>query len=58
MAEQEKEKTIVPAPGTCVPWKVKMEEFGEIPGNEEIVKKHWENLDAFAYGFIWFWVQR
>lgn len=54
----EKEKTFVPGPGTCVPWTVKREELGEIPGNEELVKKHWENLDGFAYGFIWFWVQR
>lgn len=55
----EKEKIdFVPGPGTCVPWKVKVEELGEIPGNEEVVKKHWESLEGFAYGFIWFWVQR
>lgn len=55
----EKEKTFVPAPGACVPWEVKLEEWGgSIPGNAEVVKKHWENLDAFAYAFIWFWVQR
>ncbi|APC07478.1 hypothetical protein [Neomoorella thermoacetica] len=57
MAEN-KEKAFVPEAGTCVPWKVKREELGEIPGNEEIVKKEWEKLEAFAYAFIWFWVQR
>jgi hypothetical protein len=54
----EKEKKFVPGPGTCVPWEVKKEELGEIPGNEEIVKKNWENLDSFAYNFIWFWAQQ
>jgi hypothetical protein len=54
----EKEKTFVPSPNTCVPWEVKKEEFGEFPGNEEVVKKEWENLESFAYNFIWFWVQR
>ncbi len=58
MSEKEKEKTFVPDPGTCVPWRVKAEEIGEFPGNEEIVKKHWEALDGFANAFIWFWVQR
>jgi len=54
----EKEKSFVPDPGTCVPWKIKKEELEEINGNEEIVKKEWEKLDEFAYNFIWFWVQR
>lgn len=54
----EEEKLLVPDPGVCVPWKVKMEEFGAFPGIEEIVKKEWEKLDDFAYNFIWFWAQR
>ncbi|SFG54268.1 hypothetical protein SAMN05660649_01920 [Desulfotomaculum arcticum] len=54
----EKEIKFVPKPGTCVPWEVKKEELQKIHGNEEIVKKEWEKLDAFAYSFIWFWVQR
>jgi len=54
----EKEKTFVPEPGTCMPWHVKKEELGSIPGNEEMVKKDWERLDEMAYNFIWFWVHR
>ncbi|OIQ60716.1 hypothetical protein MOTE_06800 [Moorella thermoacetica] len=57
MAEN-RDKTFVPEAGTCVPWKVIKEELGELPGNEEIVKKEWENLDTLAYSFIWFWAQR
>lgn len=48
----------VPGAGTCVPWTVRKEELGEIPGNEAIVQGEWDKLDAFAYAFIWFWVQR
>ncbi|MDR3543001.1 MAG: hypothetical protein P4L69_18870 [Desulfosporosinus sp.] len=54
----EKEKLLIPAPGVCVPWEVKMEEFGTFPGNEEIAKKEWEKLDDLAYNYIWFWAQR
>lgn len=50
--------SFVPEAGTCVPWSVKLQELGELPGNEQIVKQAWENLDELAYGFIWFWVQR
>ncbi|AFM40237.1 hypothetical protein Desaci_1205 [Desulfosporosinus acidiphilus SJ4] len=57
MADKEK-SFINPNPGVCVPWELKLEEFGDLPGNEEIVKKEWEKLDDFAYNFIWFWVQR
>ncbi|MEW8958867.1 hypothetical protein MHOCP_19320 [Moorella humiferrea] len=48
----------VPEAGTCVPWDIKKKEFGTIAGNEELVKKEWTGLDALAYAFIWFWVQR
>lgn len=54
----DKDKLWVPDPGVCVPWKVKLEETGDLPGNEEIVKTGWEKLDEFAYNFIWFWPQR
>lgn len=57
MCDKEQKK-FVAEPGTCIPWRIKKEELGELPGNEEIVKKEWEKLEAFAYSFIWFWVQR
>ncbi|MCG0278058.1 MAG: hypothetical protein L5656_05955 [Thermanaeromonas sp.] len=55
---ENKMKSFVPEAGTCIPWKIKKEEFGVLAGNEEIVKSSWEMLDALAYAFIWFWVQR
>ncbi|WP_258360347.1 hypothetical protein [Moorella sulfitireducens (nom. illeg.)] len=57
MAENKIKDFVAPA-GTCVPWQVKKEEFGQLAGNEEIVKQEWEKLDGLAYAFIWFWVQR
>jgi len=51
-------KEFIPEAGTCVSWKIKKDELGELPGNEEMVEKYWDMLDAFAYSFIWFWVQR
>lgn len=55
---ENKMKSFIPEAGTCVPWKIKKEELGILAGNEEIVKSSWEMLDALAYAFIWFWVQR
>ncbi|MDW7740327.1 MAG: hypothetical protein SCJ97_09800 [Bacillota bacterium] len=48
----------VPEPGTCLSWEIKKKELGEIPGNEEIIKQSWDNLDEYAYSFIWWFVQR
>jgi len=44
--------------GGCFSWESKVRELGDVPGNEELVKKEWDKLDEFAYNFIWFWVQR
>lgn len=45
-------------PGVCVPWDEKAKELGEIKGDAEMIKKEWENLDAFAYVYLWWWVHR
>lgn len=45
-------------PGVCVPWQDKVKEYGQIPGNAEILKNEWEKLDAAAYVYLWWWVQR
>jgi len=58
MTESNKVKTNGIHPGVCVPWEEKVKEFGEILGNAEIVKKEWEQLDAMAYAYLWFWVHR
>lgn len=57
LGQEEKRKKGFP-PGVCVPWEEKLKDLGEILGNEEIIKSEWEKLDAFAYIYLWWWVQR
>lgn len=45
-------------PGVCVPWETKKQELGELKGDADMIKKEWEQLDAFAYIYTWWWVQR
>ena len=50
MCEQPKPKI---APGVCIPWEEKRKEFPEITGDEQIVKRTWEEVDGLAYTYIW-----
>jgi len=45
-------------PGVCIFWETKKEELGDIKGDPEIIKSEWEQLDAMAYIYHWWWVQR
>jgi hypothetical protein len=40
-------------PGVCIPWEQKRQEFAEIRGDEEIVKRVWQDVDGLAYMYIW-----
>jgi len=40
-------------PGTCVPWEEKRSEFPRISGDEELVKRVWEEVDSLGYMYIW-----
>ena len=40
-------------PGTVVPWEEKKKEYGELPGDEAVVKQIWEETDGMAYVYIW-----
>lgn len=39
--------------GTVEPWPKKREEMPEMTGDEELVKKNWEEIDAWTYSFLW-----
>ena len=39
--------------GTVQPWPKKREEMPEMTGDEELVKKNWEEIDAWTYSFLW-----
>ena len=40
-------------PGTCIPWPEKRGEFPNISGDEELVKRVWEEVDSLGYMYIW-----
>jgi hypothetical protein len=40
-------------PGTVISWDEKAKELGPIKGDAALVKKIWEDVDGFAYMYIW-----
>jgi hypothetical protein len=50
MSEPERPKI---EPGACIPWEQKRKEFPKICGDEQIVKRTWEDIDSLAYMYIW-----
>ncbi len=40
-------------PGVCIPWETKREEIGTIQGDEEIVRRIWEQIDSLANMYVW-----
>ena len=50
MTKQEKTER---KPGVCIPWEEKVKEIPKIMGDEQLVKKMWEDLDTLGYVYIW-----
>ncbi|MHC4158427.1 MAG: hypothetical protein ACYSSO_05030 [Planctomycetota bacterium] len=50
MSEKQKPKR---EPGVCIPWEEKLKELRDISGNEQLIQKVWEDIDALAYMYIW-----
>lgn len=44
-------------PGTIIPWEAVRPEFGEIRGDEEILKAGWDDLEKLALNFL-YWMLR
>jgi hypothetical protein len=40
-------------PGVCFPWEERVKELPEITGGKELVKRIWEDIDAFGNMYIW-----
>ncbi|AQT68752.1 hypothetical protein STSP2_01924 [Anaerohalosphaera lusitana] len=49
----QEQKKIVPKPGECIPWEVKRQEYPKIVGDEEVLKKTWQEVDQLAYTYVW-----
>lgn len=39
--------------GTVVPWPQQRQEMLEMTGDEALVQKTWEEIDAWTYTFLW-----
>jgi uroporphyrinogen-III decarboxylase len=42
-----------PAPGECIPWSAKRGEIESIPGDEQLCKDVWQNIDGLGNMFVW-----
>jgi len=42
-----------PRPGVCIPWELRRAEMGKIRGDEEIVRRIWEQIDTLGNMYIW-----
>jgi uroporphyrinogen-III decarboxylase len=42
-----------PAPGVCVPWSEHRATLPDLTGDEGIVRRIWEDVDALAYSYAW-----
>lgn len=40
-------------PGACYPWEQKVQELPEITGDKELIRRVWEDIDAFGNMYIW-----
>jgi len=43
---------VVP-PGVCISWEEKLKELPNITGDKELARRIWEDVDTFAYIYIW-----
>lgn len=50
MGEKKKAKR---KPGVCIRWEEKVKELGKIKGDEELVRRVWEDIDSLGYIYIW-----
>lgn len=48
----ETEKKMRP-PGVCFPWEEKLKELPPIPGDAELARRVWQDIDGLAYTYIW-----
>jgi len=43
-------------PKMVTPWDEQCSELGGVPGNEDLIRRSWEQLESLAYTWIWQWV--
>ena len=50
MNEQEKSG---PRPGVCIPWEQQRRQIPNITGDQEQIRRIWEDIDSLGYVYIW-----
>ncbi|MCL5284132.1 MAG: hypothetical protein M1330_05445 [Armatimonadetes bacterium] len=40
-------------PGVCIPWEEKRKEIPSFTGDEDLIRRIWEDIEAFGYMYIW-----
>lgn len=40
-------------PGICIPWSAKRNELSQILGDEQLLQRVWNEVEGFAYAFVW-----
>ncbi|MFN4226661.1 MAG: uroporphyrinogen decarboxylase family protein [Candidatus Ratteibacteria bacterium] len=50
---ESKLKELKTKPGVCIPWEEKKKELPDIKGDENLLKRIWEEIDSLGYIFIW-----
>ncbi|MDK2896734.1 MAG: hypothetical protein PWP04_854 [Candidatus Atribacteria bacterium] len=51
--EQSTKENVYRKPGVCIPWEEKLKELPPIPGDAELARQIWEEVDQLGYIFIW-----
>jgi hypothetical protein len=46
-------RTMPTTPGVCIPWADKLKELPAITGDAALVQNIWQDIDAWAYVYIW-----
>jgi hypothetical protein len=53
MSESDQPNVPSRPPGVCIPWEEKRPEAPKITGDEALLRRVWEDIDALAYMYIW-----
>ncbi|MCS7181381.1 MAG: hypothetical protein NZ891_08565, partial [bacterium] len=53
LESENKLKNLKIKPGVCIPWEEKKKEIIDIKGDENLIKRIWEEIDTLGYIFIW-----
>lgn len=53
MDDNDKPVTTALPPGVCIDWEQKRKELGDIVGDEELIRRVWQDIDGLAYIYIW-----